>query len=79
MTLASVKEVAVGKDLYVVSRINGKVYCVSGKCTHYGAPLVKGVETEGRLVCPWHGASFDIVTVCASSVRMSRCTLTFLV
>jgi nitrite reductase/ring-hydroxylating ferredoxin subunit len=34
----------------------GKVQAVGAKCTHYGAPLVKGVlTTNGRLTCPWHG------------------------
>lgn len=34
----------------------GGVRAVGAKCTHYGAPLVKGVLTKsGRLTCPWHG------------------------
>jgi hypothetical protein len=34
----------------------GKIQAVGPKCTHYGAPLVKGVLTKsGRLTCPWHG------------------------
>ncbi|KAI2624832.1 hypothetical protein GGR54DRAFT_637733 [Hypoxylon sp. NC1633] len=38
----------------------GKIQAVGPKCTHYGAPLVKGVLTKsGRLTCPWHGACFN--------------------
>lgn len=34
----------------------GKVQALGAKCTHYGAPLAKGVLTaSGRLTCPWHG------------------------
>jgi nitrite reductase/ring-hydroxylating ferredoxin subunit len=34
----------------------GKTTALGAKCTHYGAPLVKGVLTgDGRLTCPWHG------------------------
>lgn len=34
----------------------GGVRAVGAKCTHYGAPLAKGVLTSnGRLTCPWHG------------------------
>lgn len=34
----------------------GKVQALGPKCTHYGAPLAKGVlTTNGRLTCPWHG------------------------
>ncbi len=36
----------------------GKVIALGAKCTHYGAPLVKGVLTgDGRLTCPWHGGT----------------------
>ena len=43
-----------GKVLLLKSQ--DKVHATSATCTHYGAPLVKGVLTpEGRLTCPWHG------------------------
>lgn len=41
----------------------GKIQAVGPKCTHFGAPLVKGVlTTSGRLTCPWHGACFNTKT-----------------
>ncbi|KAF2277842.1 rubredoxin-NAD(+) reductase [Westerdykella ornata] len=47
----------------LISKIGGKLHATSTRCTHYGAPLVKGVLTpEGRLTCPWHGACFKIAT-----------------
>lgn len=50
-----------GKVLLV--NVKGKIQAVGAKCTHYGAPLVKGVLTsEGRLTCPWHGACFNAKT-----------------
>lgn len=40
----------------LLSKVQDKVHATSPNCTHYGAPLVKGVlTTEGRLTCPWHG------------------------
>lgn len=43
-----------GKILLV--NAGGNIHAVGSKCTHYGAPLVKGVMTStGRLTCPWHG------------------------
>jgi nitrite reductase/ring-hydroxylating ferredoxin subunit len=37
----------------------GKISALGHKCTHYGAPLVKGVLSgNGRLTCPWHGGWF---------------------
>lgn len=42
----------------------GKIQAIGPKCTHYGAPLAKGVLTKsGRITCPWHGGK---------SIRVSR-------
>ncbi|GAA5859333.1 hypothetical protein JCM1840_004566 [Sporobolomyces johnsonii] len=47
----------------LLSRVKGQYFANSAKCTHYGAPLAKGVLTEsGRIVCPWHGACFKAQT-----------------
>ncbi|KAF1914336.1 rubredoxin-NAD(+) reductase [Ampelomyces quisqualis] len=44
-------------------KVQDKVHATSANCTHYGAPLAKGVLTpEGRLTCPWHGACFSVST-----------------
>lgn len=46
-----------GKVLLV--NAGGKVQALGSNCTHYGAPLVKGVlTTSGRLTCPWHGGRY---------------------
>lgn len=47
-----------GKAL--ILKIQDKIHATSANCTHYGAPLAKGVLTpEGRLTCPWHGGKHD--------------------
>ncbi|KZT56682.1 flavo protein [Calocera cornea HHB12733] len=59
------KEVDFGAEdqKVLVSRIGDKVYATSAFCTHYGAPLVKGVlASNGRVTCPWHSACFDVKT-----------------
>ncbi|KAI5811445.1 hypothetical protein DFH27DRAFT_533605 [Peziza echinospora] len=44
-------------------KVNGDLRALSPRCTHYGAPLVKGVVTgDGRITCPWHGACFNTAT-----------------
>ncbi|EEP77273.1 conserved hypothetical protein [Uncinocarpus reesii 1704] len=44
-------------------KLDGQVHAMTANCTHYGAPLVKGVLTpDGRITCPWHGACFNITT-----------------
>ncbi|CZT41532.1 probable rhodocoxin reductase [Rhynchosporium secalis] len=43
----------------LLCNVGGKVSAIGSKCTHYGAPLIKGVLTgDGRITCPWHGACF---------------------
>src|SRR5262245_54887887 len=42
--------------------VDGKFYAIENVCPHRGAPLHEG-ECEGTvLICPWHGAQFDLTT-----------------
>ena len=46
----------------VLVRLGGQFFCVEDVCTHDGGPLSAG-ELEGNcLVCPRHGAQFDVRT-----------------
>ncbi|KAF9466559.1 flavoprotein [Collybia nuda] len=57
------KEVDFEAGKVLISRIGDKIHATSAFCTHYGAPLAKGVLTsDGRVVCPWHGACFNVCT-----------------
>jgi len=58
------REVEIEKDVKVLlTNVDGTIYATGHKCTHYGAPLVNGVlNSDGRLVCPWHGACFNVKT-----------------
>ncbi|HEU4510886.1 MAG TPA: FAD-dependent oxidoreductase [Pyrinomonadaceae bacterium] len=40
--------------------VGGKFHAVGAHCTHYGAPLVEGVLSGERIVCPWHHACFNV-------------------
>ncbi len=45
----------------VVHRRDGEVRAVSSRCRHQLADLSKGtVDASGCLVCPWHGARYDV-------------------
>jgi len=64
----------------LVLRVNGQVYCLSPKCTHYGAPLKLGVVSpDGRLTCPWHGgaSSLDAFIMCLwnENRRLMSCSV----
>lgn len=52
-----------GVGPWAVGRSNGGFFAVGRRCRHLGADLAKGaVDKEGCLVCPWHGARFDVTT-----------------
>jgi nitrite reductase/ring-hydroxylating ferredoxin subunit len=42
--------------------VDGTVYALDAECTHAGAPLCEGEVAGTRLTCPWHGATFDLVS-----------------
>ncbi|XP_077150581.1 apoptosis-inducing factor 3-like [Ranitomeya variabilis] len=48
-----------GQSILLV-RNNGVFSAVGNKCSHYGAPLSKGVLVGDRVRCPWHGACFNV-------------------
>ena len=44
----------------LLSKTGGKVSATGSKCTHYGAPLVKGIlNSKGLVTCPWHVSVFS--------------------
>ncbi|WP_370245801.1 Rieske 2Fe-2S domain-containing protein [Acidipila sp. EB88] len=36
------------------------LHAVEAKCPHAGAPLVDGAVCNGRLICPWHTATYAL-------------------
>ena len=68
--VAKASDIADGTTLRVVvdgmevllCKCEGRIYAIEDVCTHDGAPLDQG-ELEGcRIVCPRHGANFDVRT-----------------
>ena len=44
----------------ILIRTLPQVRAFQSRCPHAGAPLEQGAVCDGRLVCPWHKANFDI-------------------
>ena len=68
--VAKTSDLAFGEKLLVeyedeevgLFNIDGKFYAISDVCTHDGGPLVEG-ELEGEMIiCPRHGARFNVKT-----------------
>jgi nitrite reductase/ring-hydroxylating ferredoxin subunit len=52
-----------GAGRYAVGNADGELFAVTRRCRHLGADLAIGsVDREGCLVCPWHGARYDVAT-----------------
>ena len=54
--------VDVDDRLVVLIHAGGDWYCIDDVCTHDGGPLGEGPLDNGAIVCPRHGARFDIRT-----------------
>lgn len=60
--------VVCGAGRYAVGNADGELFAVTRRCRHLRADLANGsIDQEGCLVCPWHGARYDVV-----SGRMTR-------
>ena len=56
-------EVMVGRSLVLLIRREGHVIALQGLCPHNYAPFAGGrIAGDGTLVCPVHGARFDLTT-----------------
>ena len=42
--------------------VDGRYYAIEDQCTHEGGPLGEGLVHGERVMCPWHGAEFDVTT-----------------
>jgi len=58
----TMKGVDMGEERVLLVRVEGRICAVGGLCTHQIAHLEDGI-LEGRTVlCPRHGAAFDVET-----------------
>ncbi len=54
--------VMMGDTPVCVANIEGDVFAVHDVCTHAAIPLSDGCLEGRQIVCPWHGAMFDLKT-----------------
>lgn len=68
--VAKVSDLAPGEKMLVeydeeevgLFNLAGEFYAISDICTHDGGPLVEGVLEGECIICPRHGARFNVKT-----------------
>ncbi len=68
--VAKVSELAPGEKMLVeyeeedvgLFNIDGQIYAISDVCTHDNGPLVEGKLEQEWIICPRHGARFNVKT-----------------
>jgi 3-phenylpropionate/trans-cinnamate dioxygenase ferredoxin subunit len=69
-TIAPTEELADGERLFVeinnlpivIFNISGKLFAIGDVCSHDDGPLGDGDLEEDQIICPRHGARFDVET-----------------
>lgn len=56
-----------GRDI-ILAKYQGEVFALENLCSHDGGELGEGSLIEGQVMCPRHGARFDIKTGDAKSM-----------
>lgn len=60
----------------VIVRIDDEYFCIDDMCTHDGGTLGEGELTGNCLVCPRHGAQFDVRNGEAVTMPATEATVT---
>ncbi|MEI6886952.1 MAG: non-heme iron oxygenase ferredoxin subunit [bacterium] len=60
---SEMKDIIVKGAKFTLYRVKDEYYGTDRLCTHKDGPLAEGyLENDYEVVCPWHGAKFDIRT-----------------
>lgn len=52
----------VGGREILIANVGGQYYATGNTCSHAGAELHEGELNGKELICPWHGAKWDVTT-----------------
>ena len=58
----TVKQVMLNDVPVAVCNVGGAIHAIHDACTHVGIALSGGFLDGHELICPWHGAAFDVRT-----------------
>jgi len=54
------KRVSVDGQSLLLCNVEGEIFAIEDVCTHDGGPLDQGELMGDRIMCPRHGAFFDV-------------------
>ena len=80
--VATTKEIAAGSmksytmndNKILIANVGGKYYAVEDRCTHMSAKLSSGMLLGNIIMCPAHGAQFDVTSGAALSSPANKPT-----
>ncbi len=55
-------KVTPGDRALLVTRVQGKYYALDNRCPHMGGSLYDGILENDSIICPRHGATFNVTT-----------------
>jgi apoptosis-inducing factor 3 len=58
----AIRQIEVDGTPVLLIREGDSVHAVAATCPHAGGPLAQGVYHAGRIICPWHKATFCVRT-----------------
>jgi 3-phenylpropionate/trans-cinnamate dioxygenase ferredoxin component len=62
LTLGQGRLVQINDKRIALFNVGGHYYAIDDVCPHRGGPLSEGELEGAAVVCPWHGAMFDLAT-----------------
>jgi 3-phenylpropionate/trans-cinnamate dioxygenase ferredoxin subunit len=52
--------IEIGDEYIVIFNIGGDLFAIADQCSHDGGPLGDGEVADHAIICPRHGARFDL-------------------
>lgn len=50
-------------DRYIaVFRVADRLFALDNQCVHVGSPIDGGPVLDGKVLCPWHGWTYELET-----------------
>jgi nitrite reductase/ring-hydroxylating ferredoxin subunit len=56
------KQIKAGGRTVALFNVGGTVHAIDDTCPHRGGPLSEGELEGNEVICPWHGARFDVTS-----------------